>query len=67
MPARILTLAAQGGLAILAWWATRTDDERRMIQAKAWRELEHLAMQLATGSSRFASYAYDKSRRGAMV
>jgi len=67
MPARIVVLAAQTGLAVLVWWATQTDDERRIIQAKAWREIEHLAMRIATDSSRLASYAYDKSRRGAMV
>lgn len=57
MPARMVALAAQAGLAILAWWATRTEDERRRIQAGAWKEIESLAMRLAKNASNLAAYA----------
>jgi hypothetical protein len=67
MQARILALAAQAGLAFLAWWMMQTDDERRMIQANAWRELETLAMKLAKNASNVAAYAERKSKEGAMV
>jgi hypothetical protein len=67
MQARIVALAAQAGLAFLAWWMTRTDDERRMMQATAWRELESLAMKLAKNASNLAAYAERKSKEGAMV
>jgi hypothetical protein len=67
MQARIVALAAQAGLAFLAWWMMQTDDERRMIQARAWRELESLAMNLAKGASNVAAFAERKSKEGAMV
>jgi hypothetical protein len=57
MPSRIVVLAAQAGLAILAWWATRTEDERRRIQAGTWKEIESLAMRLAKNASNLAAYA----------
>jgi hypothetical protein len=67
MPARIIALAAQAGLALFAWYMSRTDDERHLIQAKAWRELEKLAMKLALESSNLAAYAERKSKQRAMV
>jgi len=57
MPARIIALAAQAGLAVLAWWAMKPEDEKRRIQAGAWKELENLAMRLAKSSSNFAAHA----------
>jgi hypothetical protein len=57
MPAKMLALTIQASLALVAWWATRTDDERRAMQAAAWRELESLAMRLAKSSSNVAAYA----------
>lgn len=48
---------AQGMAAIIAWWLTRTDDERRRIQARAWKELEKVAMNSARNSSTLAAYA----------
>ena len=57
MPARIGALALQASLAILAWWATRTDDERRAMQAGAWKKVESLAMFMAKNSSNLAAFA----------
>jgi hypothetical protein len=58
MPAKqVIVLAAQAGLVFFAWWATRSEDERRTMQAGLWRELEALAMRCAKASSNFAAYA----------
>lgn len=67
MPARMLALGAQAGLAIIAWWATRTDDERRQIQAGIWKELEKLSMRFARDASNFAAYAEQKYKQAVMV
>lgn len=53
----MLALAAQASLAFLAWWMTRSDDERRQMQAGCWKSLENLAMRCAKDSSNLAAYA----------
>jgi hypothetical protein len=57
MGAKLPAIVAQATMAVIAWWATRTDDERRRIQARTWQELEKLAMNFAKNSSTLAAYA----------
>jgi hypothetical protein len=63
----MFALAAQAGLALVAWWATRTDDERRQLQAGLWRELEQIAMRFAMESSNLAAYAEKKYKQAVAV
>jgi hypothetical protein len=67
MQARMLALAAQASLAFFAWWMTRTDDERRQMQAGLWRELEKWAMKFALESSNLAAYAERQYKRSVAV
>jgi hypothetical protein len=63
MPAKMLALMAQAGLAVVAWWMTLSDDERRLIQAGFWRELERLSMRLAKETSNLAAYAEQRYKQ----
>lgn len=67
MPAKILAVAAQVGLAILAWYIAQNGDERRQLQARGWKELESLAMQCAKEASNFAAYAEQKYKQAVSV
>jgi hypothetical protein len=67
MPPRILALTAQAGLAFIAWWLTRSDDERRTMQAAFWKELESQAMNWAKRASDLAAYAADKYKQTVTV
>jgi hypothetical protein len=58
MPAKqLLILAAEIGAGIAGWYFSRPENERRLIQAGAWRELEKLAMRFARYSSNLAAHA----------
>jgi hypothetical protein len=67
MPAKLLALAAQAGLAFVAWWMTRPDHERQQIQAALWRELEQFAMGWAKDASNLAAYAERKYKQTVTV
>jgi len=67
MPAKILTLSAQAGLALLAWWMAQPEDERRRMQASLWRELEQLSMKVAKSTSDLAAYAERRYRETVTV
>jgi hypothetical protein len=67
MPPKILALAAQAGLAFVAWWLTRSESDRRTIQAGLWRELEKLAMACAKDASNLAAFAADRYKQTVMV
>jgi hypothetical protein len=67
MPPRIFALAAQASLAFVAWWLTRSDDERRAMQAGLWREIESLAMGWARNASDLAAYAERKYKQTVAV
>jgi hypothetical protein len=54
---KFLAVFAQAGLAAFAWYMTRTDDERRALQASAWKAIEDFAMGMAKNSSNLAAWA----------
>ena len=63
----MFALAAQASLAFVAWWLTRSDQERREIQAGLWKEVENLAMRWALDASNFAAYAERKYKQTVTV
>jgi hypothetical protein len=67
MAPRIFALGAQAGLAFVAWYLTRSDTERREIQASLWREVETLAMGWAKNASDLAAYAAERYKQTVMV
>ena len=67
MQAKMLALGMQAGLAFFAWYFTRSDDERRAMQAGLWRELEQLAMKWAKDASDLAAYAERQYKQSVSV
>jgi hypothetical protein len=57
MPVKIAALAAQAGLAFVAWWMMQPEDERRKLEARCWHEIERAAMYFAKSASNLAAFA----------
>lgn len=57
MQGKVLVIMAELSLALTIWWATRSEDEQRAIQARCWRELEQASMRVAKAASDFAAFA----------
>jgi uncharacterized membrane protein len=53
----MMAFAAQAGLAFFAWWMTRSDDEKRTLEAAFWRQVEQTAMRVAKQASDIAASA----------
>jgi hypothetical protein len=67
MQGKMLAVVAQAGLAFLAWYLAQTDDDRRAMQARCWREVERTAMQLAKAASNTAAFAERRYRETVSV
>jgi hypothetical protein len=67
LPAKLFALASQAGLTFAAWYLTRSDDERRQLQAALWKEVEIFAMGWAKDLSNIAAIAERKYRETVSV
>jgi hypothetical protein len=67
MSPKIVALLGQASLAAIAWWMTKSEQERRAIQAGLWKEIEELAMRWAISASDLAAYAERKYKQTVMV
>lgn len=67
MPAKLLALAMQAGLAFVAWWMMQPEHEKQRIQAALWKELENFAMRGAMNASDLAAYAEKKYKQAVTV
>lgn len=57
VPSKQLIFLAEAAISVAVWWAAQPEDERRMMQAKAWKTIEISAMRVAKYAANLAAKA----------